>query len=336
MRYLLVTIDTEEDMPLWRPEPETTVRNISAIPSLQRRLNMSGIRPTWLVDYPVLDNDESCAVIRGLPSSDCEIGMHLHSWNTPPLAPDETGEKATYLHVMPTDLKRRKLARLHGMFGEKLGIAPTSYRAGRYGFGLDDAALLAELGFVVDSSVVPHTDYSSDGGPDFRSCTLQPFIIEAGNGLKLVETPLTVGLAHKLPEYLAKRYFSIPGWTRMRGVLHRLGLASLLWLRPTVSSFDEMKRLADHLLEKTDCKVINIMFHSNECFPGASPYHKTDDDVARFFDRFFGIANYLISRYGLAPVTLSDHARIILAGSRDGRKTVPVRRLNIFPDAACK
>ncbi|MBI5142725.1 MAG: hypothetical protein HZA20_11145 [Nitrospirae bacterium] len=335
MRYLLVTIDTEEDMPRWRPEQVTTVRNIAAIPALQDRLNRAGIRPTWLVDYPVLDNHESCAVIRNLPSSDCEIGMHLHSWNTPPFAQDETGEKATYLHVMPADLKRQKLAGLHAMFADKIGIAPTSYRAGRYGFCLEDASLLAELGFVVDSSVVPHTDYSSDGGPDFRSFTYAPFIIEAGNGRKIVETPLTVGLAHRLPEYLAKRYFSIPGWTRMRGVLHRLGLASLLWLRPTVSSFEEMKRLADHLLEKTDCKVINIMFHSNECFPGASPYHKTDDDVARFLERFSGIAGYLVSRYGLAPVTLGDHAKIVLAEAREGRATVPIRKAEAVANAQC-
>ncbi len=44
---------------------------------------------------------------------------------------------------------------------------PTSYRAGRYGFDLTSAEILADLGYIVDSSVLPLHDYRRKKGPDF-------------------------------------------------------------------------------------------------------------------------------------------------------------------------
>ena len=37
------------------------------------------------------------------------------------------------------------------------------------------SAILAELGYRFDLSLVPHTDLSADGGPDFRGLHDRPF-----------------------------------------------------------------------------------------------------------------------------------------------------------------
>jgi hypothetical protein len=44
------------------------------------------------------------------------------------------------------------------------------YEAGRYGIGPNTALTLADLGYLVDLSVLPHTDLSARGGPEFSRC----------------------------------------------------------------------------------------------------------------------------------------------------------------------
>lgn len=310
--YLLVTIDTEEDMPDWRPEENISLKNIVSLPTLQKELYTSGVRPTYLVDRPVIDDDNACYIIRKLhEQGNCEIGMHLHSWNTPPLTEEERNGEATYLHSLPVEIQREKLAGLYAYFEQRLGLRPTSYRAGRYGFDHKSAKILSELGIEVDSSIVPGKNYTKDGGPDFTGYDLNPFVFEnPENSQRLLEVPVTVDLVGSLSKFLAKRYFSIPKWTRLHGILHKLNLAKLTWLRPTYCSFQEMRQIADHVLTKTNCPVINIMFHSSECFPGTSPYNRSKEDISRFVERLLQIARYLIQDCGLTGVTLTEFAHL--------------------------
>lgn len=325
--YLLVTIDTEEDMPKWQPEPTPTLKNITRLPLLQETLSKYGIRPTYLVNRPVIHDTSACNIIKKLADNDnCEIGMHLHSWNTPPVSDEEARGKATYLHSLPTDLQREKLTRLNNDFKKKLGLKPTSYRAGRYGFSIESARLLCELDFEVDSSIVPLKNYSQDGGPDFRKYDLHPFFIkDSSNYSPLLEVPLTVDLVHCIPGLNLKRYFSIPQWTHLRGLLHKLNLAKIINLRPTTFSLRDMRQLVKHVLAKTSCPVLNIMFHSSECFPGTSLYHHTEKDVSRFLHRFFQIIEYVIYDHGLKGVTLTEFFRLTRRGTLNNM--VPLKNM---------
>src|SRR3546814_14232910 len=47
---------------------------------------------------------------------------------------------------------------------DRFGVAPTVYRAGRYGLGPDSASMLAELGFRCDTSVRSGFDYRAGPG----------------------------------------------------------------------------------------------------------------------------------------------------------------------------
>lgn len=78
--YLLVTIDTEEDMPQWRPEAVPHLNNIIALLDLHEKMTILETRSTYLVNGPVIDDDSSCNIIRRLTRDDkCEVGMHLNS-----------------------------------------------------------------------------------------------------------------------------------------------------------------------------------------------------------------------------------------------------------------
>ena len=56
----------------------------------------------------------------------------------------------------PPEIERGKLAALTELFRKRIGYSPTSFRAGRFGIGHDTGRWLFELGYLVDSSVVPH------------------------------------------------------------------------------------------------------------------------------------------------------------------------------------
>jgi len=309
--FLIVSIDTEEDMPNWRPQKTTTTNNILCLPRLQKLFRKYSIAPTYLVNQPVLENDASVNVIRQLAQDEkCEIGAHLHSWNTPPLSEEEEQGQATYLSNQSLARKKEKLKNFTKVFQQKLGFLPTSYRAGRYGFCSQSAMILSELGYTIDSSIAPLMDFGADNGPNFRGHTLQPFWLKTQCHRKLLELPVTIDLVHRFPTQFPELYFQIPDWTKIKGVFHRLNFARLLWLRPTTYTVQEMKQLADHVLTRLQIPVINIMFHSSEICPGASPYNTTEQDVKEFFVRLETIFSYLMPQKKLHSVTLSEFASL--------------------------
>lgn len=322
--YLLMTIDTEEDMPKWKPEPVTTVANIDRLPGFNQRCREAGIRPTYLTDRPIIEHDASRDVMAGLlESSVCEIGMHLHSWNTPPVTPAEEAGAATVLNHHPPALQKEKIENLHAYFQERLGITPTSYRAGRYGLTTETIDVLAELGYLVDSSVAPEMDYSGYGAPNFRAFGREPFWIAAHPDL--LEVPISIALATRLPKAATRHYHDLPDKLRIKGILHRLNLARLLWLRPSTYSEAEMRQLADFIRREDAVPVFNFMFHSSELHPGGSPYNRTEAEVEAFMDRLFSVARYLIGNLGATALTLSEFAGA--AGEDRGR--YPVQPLTI-------
>lgn len=311
-RYLLVTIDSEEDMPRWRPEIKSTTKNINALPELHEFLTRHEVQPTYLVNQPVLAHDDSLKIIKRLANrGGCEIGAHLHSWNTPPLSETEKHGAATYLSGQDKAAKRAKLTQFTDLFQEKLGFRPSSYRAGRYGLCPDCVEILTDLRYQVDSSIAPLMDFRADGGPDYRSFDAHPFwFAQKNGGGKIMEVPVSIALVHRFPSQFQKLYFQIPNWTKLKGGMHRLNLARLLWLRPTTYSVREMRQLADHLLDNSGVPVLNIMFHSSEVYPGASPYNKTPNDVVMFYERLKEILRYLVGKRFLKSVTLSGFANI--------------------------
>ena len=91
---LIVTIDTEEEG-LWGGAFKTsgnTVENIVGIDRFQQLCEQHDIRPTYLVDTPVVEDDRSVDLLKpAWESGRCEIGAHLHPWCAPPLQQEAKG-----------------------------------------------------------------------------------------------------------------------------------------------------------------------------------------------------------------------------------------------------
>lgn len=308
--YLIVSIDTEEDMPDWRPEWPPQVKNIFELPGLHKIFTYYKVKPTYLVDWPVLEDSESLNIIKRLKESkECEIGAHIHSWHTPPITAAEKCGQATYLSNLPIETCRAKIENFVQFFEHKLGFLPISHRSGRYGFNNEIGGLLSQCGFKVDSSIAPLMDYRKDGGICFRLNDVHPFMVWQNPNNQLLEVPITIALVHRFSKRFDLLYFRIPDQIRLKGVLHRLNLARLLWLRPTTFTFNEMKQLADHVLDKLKCPVLHLMFHSSEACAGTSPYNQTHEDVIRFLRRLNDILSYLTLKRRLKSVTLGEYAK---------------------------
>jgi hypothetical protein len=83
---LLVAIDTEGDNQ-WDAGARRHQRfeNIYALGRLHEFFARHGVRPTYVVTYPVASDARSAQTLRDLVDrGDCEIGAHHHAWETPP------------------------------------------------------------------------------------------------------------------------------------------------------------------------------------------------------------------------------------------------------------
>ncbi len=182
--YLIVTVDTEEEG-LWGgsyPADGGTVRNvIEGVPRFQEVCERYGVRPVYLIDTPVATDPTARGLLRELAAAGrCEVAAHLHPWCTEPHG-TYTFPRDSYMMNLPPELQARKLQTLTEQITEAVGRRPTSFRAGRYGLDATGAALLIELGYHVDSSIVPFTRHTRDGGPDFSEASPTPFWFDGTN-----------------------------------------------------------------------------------------------------------------------------------------------------------
>src|SRR5262249_48965635 len=129
-----------------------------------------GLRPTYVIDFPVASTPSSVSVLKPLHDRGlCQIGAHLHPWVNPPDEEPVTAANS-YPGNLPAALEKAKLAILSDTIAANFGNRPVMYKAGRYGVGRNTADIMHELGYRIDLSVVPYTDFRRLHGPDFRHC----------------------------------------------------------------------------------------------------------------------------------------------------------------------
>ena len=329
---LIVTVDTEEEG-LWGgryPRTGNTVDNIRGVPRFQELCDRYDVRPTYLVDAPVVEDDDAVKLLRSIQEDGrAEIGAHLHPWCNPPFG-EEANAHTSYLCNLPESLQREKLIWLTETIESRFGRRPTSFRAGRYGLDITGARILAELGYVVDSSVIPFTDYSRDGGPNFENAPHNPYFIDGDDLCRrhtsgfLFEVPASVGYnrvdferAHRI-----RRVALHPLLRRLRsvGILDRLGIVRRIKYSPEQADLRRMKQLADAFLAQNAPAVV-MMFHSTSLTPGLSPYVKTEQDLDRFHQNLEATFEHCLNRRGMKTDTLSGFAASCLPAGREPKCT---------------
>lgn len=308
--YLIISIDVEEDMPNWTIEESVTIRNLDGIPRLQDLFDKYGVRPTYLLNYAFASNDKAVKYFREIGDR-CEIGAHMHPWNTPPLTPEEATVNE-YPSNLPYERQYEKLKTVTEALKEAFGKSPLSYRAGRFGFNDDTKDILMRLGYLVDSSVSPMISWEDDNGPSYLDYRARPFWMTDGDN-RLLQVPVSIGLSRNIPEFLEGIYLRIPKFTRIRGLLSRdyLNLLDLIWLYPSVNSEKEMVQLVEVMMKKS-INVFNLFFHSSEIKAGESIYARTEEELNNYLRRLDMFLEYAVNKKGMKSVTLSEYREIYL------------------------
>ena len=312
--HLLVGIDTEGDNQ-WdaHARAHQKFENIYALPRLHALFARHGIRPTYVITYPVAKDGRAADVLRGLlAGGDCEIGAHHHAWETPPCTAEDI-RRHPYASALPRSQFEHQLTSLTDAIAAAVGVRPVTYRSGRFGFSPVHVAGLERLGYLVESSVAPLFYESHKGGPEFVEAPLTPYFLAYDSATTpgtsdVLEVPVSCGLNRRLPKRLQYAYARAPRPYTTKRLLRRLGLVRLRWLRPSYSSLPEMVGLAQTLARARE-PVLNLLFHSSEAIVGGSPYNATQGELDAFLDRLERFLEFATRELKAVPVTFAEFRR---------------------------
>ena len=329
MLHLLVGIDTEGDNQ-WdaAARERQTFENIYALPALHVRFLKHGVRPTYVITYPVARDRRAAAVLRDLLADGrCEIGAHHHAWETPPCRPEDI-RRHPYALSLPAEQFGAQLQTLTTAIEDAVGRRPVSYRSGRFGFSARHVWALERAGYLVESSVAPLFYEAHKGGPDFVDAPLTPYFLAydsatTSGSSDVLELPLTAALNRRVPAALARLYARAPSPYTTKRLLRAARIARVQWLRPSYSSLADMIALARRVA-RTRVPMLNLLFHSSEAIVGGSPYNRSAEELAAFFDRLERFLAFATSELGAEPVTFSEFRARYVWGHSIGTLSDPI------------
>ena len=315
---LQVVVDTEEEFDWDRPfdRGNVSVTAIGAQPIAQALFAQYRLRPTYVVDYPVATTPSSIAVLKGfLDAGQCQVGAHLHPWVNPPYEED-VNEANSYPGNLPASLESAKLSALTGAIESAFSIRPTIYKAGRYGIGANTAGILRTLGYRIDLSVVPHTNFSRQFGPDFRGWPDQAYWL----GPALLEIPLSRGFSGIAAAAGPGLFdWAESDWLRamrLGGLLARSRLLERVTLTPEGVEFAAMRRLV-HAMLRRGHRLFTLTYHSPSLAPGHTPYVRTDRDLSVFLDRIKRVLELFFAELGALPTSSQEVFDMLISKSRN-------------------
>jgi hypothetical protein len=299
----LVTVDTEEEFdwngPFTRDNHGTT--HVPGIARFQAMCDDHGVRPAYLVDYPIAQDDGAVALLGGYAKAGhADIGVQLHPWVNPPFDEDVSTVTSFACNLSP-ELERAKLTALHTLIVDRFGESPQIYRAGRYGAGFNTRRILHDLGIAIDTSVRSLFDYSDQGGPDYSQCPLEPYWIYDGALMELPVTTVFSGPMRRAGKLMFSRAFET---VTTRGLLARTGMLERLALTPEGIPAEKAIAAIDIALAQ-GVPVLNFSFHSPSLAIGHTPYVRNAVQLEAFYHWWQQVFAHLQSR-GIKPTHVGD------------------------------
>jgi hypothetical protein len=291
----LITVDTEGDN-LWALPNEISTEHARFLPRFQALCEKFALKPTWLVNYEMAECPGFVEFARDLAQRGAgEIGMHLHAWDSPPLAPltDDDIYHQPYLMEYGKAVMRDKIGFMTDLLEKRFQRKMLSHRAGRWGLNAIYARMLVEHGYLVDCSVTPHISWAEHlgnpngaGGPDFRNYPEQPYFVDLNQIDRPGDSPLLEVPVSVIETRYARfdtRMKSMPWW--LRRVSRRI-MPPILQMVPRDSERNcrymraILRNAVDH---RRPCVLLAT--HSSELMPGGSPFFPSAKSIERLYNR---------------------------------------------------
>ena len=287
-KYFIITIDTEGD-DQWDTGNHVSTKNAKFIPRFQELSEKYGFYPTWLTNYEMADDPFYIEYIsEKIHNNRCEVGMHLHAWNSPPdYNINAINDQHAYIYEYSYDAMYEKAKILTSKLEDTFNINVTSHRSGRWATNEQYFKVLSDLGYKVDCSFTPFVSWkklpgaTGAEGSDYTDSPLTPFLVY-GN---IMEVPMTIR---------PLRYFSLKGLSCAKDLLHEFKYClrrRKVWVRPTNHVGYSLIKKVINASDEAD--YIMFMMHSSELMPGGSPFFQTDKDIELLYDEIESLFYYL-------------------------------------------
>ncbi len=314
MPKLLITIDTEGDnIWNWKQGDKITTKNASFLQRFQILCEKYEFKPVYLTNYEMaLDDNFVTMAKNALKKNNCEIGMHLHAVNNPPIYElDNIVNKDCFPYLIEYSEKKmkEKIEFLTTFLNNKFNTQVVTHRAGRWAMNDKYFDILIENGYKVDCSFTPGIDWSFAKGGSKNSCgsnyaneSKNPTIIyniEKSNSI--IEIPVSIMKTHAF----IKRG---NGLINLLKSLKRAVFGQTIWLRPNGLNYLEMKFFVENSQNKD---YLMFMLHSSELMPGGSPTFKTDEDIENLYKDIENIF-ILLKQNKFEGITIKDYIQSII------------------------
>lgn len=300
---LFVVVDTEAEFDWNEPfsRQQDTVQAMAMLHRGQEVFDRYGLRPIYVVDYPVASKPEGVEPLRAIHRrGGCEVGVHLHPWTTPPF--EETlSTRNSFAGNLPAEMEERKLTNLLRAIRDNFEVAPRFFKAGRYGVGSNTMEIVARHGIEVDLSILPGRNLRAHGGPDFRDFDTAKRSLLGG---QMVSLPMTRGCIGRLafrsgtvPSFLASPILEA---LHVPGILARLGLLETVILTPEgESAANQVALIRTMLARGQSCFVLH--YHSPSLAPGFTPYARTPAEANLIVERIAAVCRFFFEELGGVP-----------------------------------
>lgn len=323
MKKFIITIDTEFDNGWeWQYGDPITTKNAAYIPRFQELCEKYGFIPTYLITYEFAQDQRFVDYMKPRQlAGKCEIGIHPHAWNIPPLYDLEVRTDAApgyvFLKEYPDEIVCQKINTLVDEYKKQFGRAPVSHRAARWGMNRAYFEQLDRNGILYDCSVTPLMDWSGAKGYSENSCgpdyTNHPRKAYRVGGTGIIEVPMTVRRDHR---FVLNEGGNTSKKRNIKNFIRAVKGKKPLWLRPNGENLDDLLYIVDAAKKRGEDYLMFIL-HSSEMMPGGSPTFDTPEKIEKLYEDL----EILFSRISrdFEGISLADYGR---AADRRHLKTV--------------
>ncbi len=290
MKKFLVSIDTEGDnLWKWSAGKPITTENAKYLPRFQELCEKYGFKPTYLTNYEMAKDPFFSSYFKKKSDDNlCEIGMHLHAWNSPPdynlEIRNDIPAGAPFITEYPSEIIDEKVCFLTNLLKNTFETEIITHRSGRWATNQNYFEILDKYSYKVDCSVTPMINWkkvaglSPDSfGTDYSNFKKLPYIIE---NTDILEIPVTIRESHRIK--------SLKGCGLRKG-LHKIKDAYVgqgaLWLRPRnyKDNIDDLIYLTDKISKESKTDYLMFMLHSSEFMPGGSPTFVDEESIEQLY-----------------------------------------------------
>lgn len=320
-KYFIITIDTEGDN-IWKRVTtpsgmrEIKVENAKYIARFQTLCEKYRYKPTYLVNYEMAGAEPFASQAKEWrEDGKCEIGMHMHAWNTPPIyhLPFNRKGHNPYAGEYSRKILWQKMMEMTETIEKTFGARPNSHRGGRWYIDSWYIRALLQLGYQVDCSVTPGINWNSTigntmYGPDYSNFPKNAYLMDR----KSLERPTKQSNGVSAVLQIPPTIINAPLSDKIQKIaMDPLKIGNILkekiWLRPNGANLKEML----YIVEKTRSRdYIEFMLHSSELMPGGSPAFKTKQSIEKLYSDL-SILFSEISKIRKG-ITLSEYAEFYL------------------------